>query len=94
MTRSRKYDPLEPGPVNLVESGPKAAQDRVDLWVWGHSAFLIALSTLARKSGCFETRPAYKRTVRRRRALVMTSTELMLIAALAIIGLSCKPIAG
>jgi hypothetical protein len=39
-------------------------------------------------------RPAYKRTVRRRRALVTTRTELMLIAALAIIGLSRRPLKG
>jgi hypothetical protein len=38
--------------------------------------------------------PGYRRTVRRRRALVTTRTELMLIASLAIIGLSNKPIAG
>src|SRR5271170_2385033 len=39
-------------------------------------------------------RLAYKRTVRRRRALVTTRTELMLIAALAIIGLSSRPVKG
>ena len=36
----------------------------------------------------------YRRTVRKRSALVTTSTELMLIAALAIIGLSSRPSAG
>ena len=46
------------------------------------------------EAGGAPTRPAHNRMVRRRRALVMTRTELMLIAALAIIGLSSKPIAG
>ncbi len=38
--------------------------------------------------------PAHNRTARSRRALVTTRTELMLMAALAIIGLSSKPTAG
>jgi len=36
----------------------------------------------------------YRRTLRKRSALVTTSTELMLMAALAIIGLRSKPSAG
>ena len=39
-------------------------------------------------------RRSYKLMVRKRSALVTTSTELMLMAALAIMGLSSKPSAG
>jgi hypothetical protein len=41
-----------------------------------------------------DSKTPHKRTLRMRSAFVMTSTELMLIAALAIIGLSSKPRAG
>ena len=47
----------------------------------------------ARKRGNRQ-RQNYKVTVRKRSALVMTRTELMLIAALAIIGLSRIPLKG
>ena len=47
----------------------------------------------ARKRGN-RLRRNYKVMVRKRSALVTTRTELMLIAALAIIGLSSKPSAG
>ena len=52
-----------------------------------HKPYRIAAARVA-------TCPSHKRTVRRRKALVTTRTELMLMAALAIIGLSSKPIAG
>src|SRR5258708_7531595 len=62
---------------------------------WDDRPFPRSVARQGRPWTSSEAPPAgYNRTVRRRKALVTTRTELMLIAALAIIGLSSKPIAG
>src|SRR5208282_6401956 len=45
--RAVQHDPLEAIPVDLIEGGPKAAQDRVGLWV--HSVFHRLARTPARR---------------------------------------------